>query len=69
MLLFHGWVTYSFGSAACTTEQAGLCASMQALPQTLGHPLAPSWAQDLSHPSPTLLRDHLHPQVLRAIPM
>lgn len=31
------------------------------LPQTLGHPPAPCWAEDISHPSPTLLRDHLRP--------
>lgn len=31
------------------------------LPQTLGHPPAPSWTEDISHPSPTLPRDRLCP--------
>ena len=54
MLIFHGWVIYFFHSAACTTEQAVLCASLQALSRWQRAPADP-WAS----PSPMLGRGHL----------
>lgn len=56
MLIFHGWVIYFFYSAACTTEQAALCASPQALAGWQRAPADP-WAS----PSPIPDRGHLPP--------
>lgn len=56
MLIFHGWVIYFFYSAACTTEQATLCASLQALTRWQHAPADP-WAS----PSPILGQGHLPP--------
>lgn len=63
MLIFHAWVIYFFHSAACTTEQAALGPSLQVLaPQqsTSRRPLGVPQAR-ITHPSPTLLGDQVHP--------
>lgn len=56
MLIFHGWVIYFFYSAASTTEQAGLCASPQALARWQHAPADPRASS-----SPILDRGHLPP--------
>lgn len=58
VLIFHGWVIYLFYSAACTTGQAALCASLQALARWQRDPAdpcaspSPSRAEDVSHHRP-----------------